>query len=468
MNNYEYRSLDPEAHEIRLLQIQKSSDESALITVTLEHASLDDRPPFNALSYTWGDETPTTQIAIRDGVSQGFVPVRRNLFEFLKEARQSTKVWSSEWIWIDQISINQRDQDERGHQVGQMRKVYSMTQATLVWPWSWSEHSLEAARTSLAKRQVDSNQLICESPQFEGRESGNETNDSGKPLTKLLTYGLYTKILETPYWERLWIIQEVVLAPKYCIVLSGQLWTSSDLMEATLSLSKHFDPDYKQSVIYKRLKYFENYRRRISQYNPTSSWDQMIYLSKDATCTNPLDRVYGVMGLLHESLHVPSDYGISEIELFRRILYKQMSTPRSCGRWGHVYNLLQVWRFSDPRQTVGTQWDLTLVAPLRYVNERVAGVETRFGRDKLHRHTRREIRRVVRLALDELDMCTSPPFTRTDAHIKFDHYTSIRFGYITTNLIHGSPWLEMFLHRHGVWTYIAYLARERRRSGPSI
>ena len=90
MNAYKYRPLDPEAHQIRLLQIQKSSDESLPITVSLRHVSLDDEQHFNALSYTWGDETPTMQVAIHDGETLGFVSARRNLLEFLKEARQST------------------------------------------------------------------------------------------------------------------------------------------------------------------------------------------------------------------------------------------------------------------------------------------------------------------------------------------------------------------------------------------
>lgn len=136
MSSYGYRPLHPESHEIRLLQVQKSTDKSAPITLTLRHASLDDGQPFNALSYTWGDETPTTQISIYDSVTLGIVSVRRNLFEFLEEACQSTESWSLEWIWIDQISINQSDHTERCHQVGQMRRLYSVAQATLVWPYS--------------------------------------------------------------------------------------------------------------------------------------------------------------------------------------------------------------------------------------------------------------------------------------------------------------------------------------------
>lgn len=228
MSSYEYRRLNPESHETRLLQVQKSTDESAPITLALRHASLDDGQLFNALSYTWGDETPTTQIAIHDGVTQGIVPVRRNLFEFLKEARQSTEPWSLEWIWIDQISINQSDHSERCHQVGQMRRLYSIAQATLVWPFSWSESSLEARQSILAKYPVDLNVLICGSPTERMTTTQLAVKKgilhSDEPLLGHFTYSLYIQLLTTPYWKRLWIIQEIVLASQHQIVISGLLW----------------------------------------------------------------------------------------------------------------------------------------------------------------------------------------------------------------------------------------------------
>ncbi|KAG9198490.1 hypothetical protein G6514_009922 [Epicoccum nigrum] len=210
MNEYGYRPLRKEVHEMRLLQIQKSSDESAPITIALQHASLDDRQPVYASSYTWGDETPTTQIAIRDGAHQGFVPVRRNLFEFLKEARQSNEAWTLKWFWIDQISINQRDQDERGHQVGLMRKVYSNTQATLIWPLSWSESSFEAVKTLSAENQVDPSELICDKPERRAIVEDYQTiwkypepedNDTRDALLNVLTYGLYMQVFGSPDWK---------------------------------------------------------------------------------------------------------------------------------------------------------------------------------------------------------------------------------------------------------------------------
>ena len=194
------------------------------ITVSLRHVSLDDEQHFNALSYTWGDETPTTQIAIHDGETLGFVSARRNLLEFLKEARQSTGEWSSEWIWIDQISINQDDQNERGHQVSQMGKLYSIAQMTLVWPWSWPESSVEPEQTTPATSQLDMNKLLCDDAHLTAVWKRSKKPEFPLLLLRHLTFGLYVRLREAPYWKRLWIIQEIVLARQCFIMISGKLW----------------------------------------------------------------------------------------------------------------------------------------------------------------------------------------------------------------------------------------------------
>lgn len=436
MNNYEYRSLDPEAHEIRLLKVQKSSDESAPITLDLRHASLEDGKLFYALSYTWGDETPTTQIAIRDGVTPGFVSVRRNLFEYLREARRSTQDWSSEWIWIDQISINQEDQDEKGHQVGQMRKLYSITKATLVWPWSWSKNSLEAVKVFLADCQVDHNQWICNTSEL--LASAEECCDiwshvswkrRAVDLLRRLTYGQYMQAIETPYWERLWIIQEFVLAPSCYIILNGTSWTPEQfewvMRGITSMVMRGIDPSRRETL--KNLHDFERYRE-MKKSTEIFSWDQVLHLSKDACCTKPLDRVYGVMGLVHESLHVLPDYSISGMELLRRVLSTVSSTTQPYGRWWDIYKILLVWRFSE-FQFVGTQWDVSLANykseggfmhhPNWLANQEIQGYSKRNSkRNSLDRRSRRKIKRVVRQVLTELGI-HPPPLTYRGVQIRF-------------------------------------------------
>jgi hypothetical protein len=426
MNSYNYRPLNAEIHEVRLLQIQKSSDESAPITLTLEHVSLKDGLYFNALSYTWGDETPTTQISICDDTSLGHVSVRRNLHELLKEARRSSEDWSSEWIWIDQISINQTDLGERGQQVGQMQLLYTVARATLVWPWSWSKSSVDIERTILAGQQIDLNEQVdlnekidFNEPIFNPQTQGAIVDASDRPtlsdiagrLLDVLTYGQYVTLAITPYWHRLWIIQEIVLASSCYIILSGQLYKSYDVMEVVEIIEEVLQIRiYGVKMIKNRLSLLEGARLEKSMENwPTTkdmlrnriSWDMALYLGTTTECTEPLDRVYGVMGLLHKDLHIAPEYDIPEQELFRRILQKHLSTKMAyqLGRWEDVYEVLQVW------QSIGLQHDRALLGNLNV--------------DPLDPHRRKKIKPVVCHALDRLNI--SRPrrtFADTDAYLR--------------------------------------------------
>jgi hypothetical protein len=133
MQNYKHRPLDPTASEIRLLRIEPASVRDALVILALPHISLDADHSFNALSYTWGKETPLSPVLIRDTVSTGLCifHVRTNLHQYLQIAQRSNKSRGLDWIWIDQICINQDDHVERCQQVGQMEKLYSNAKATL-------------------------------------------------------------------------------------------------------------------------------------------------------------------------------------------------------------------------------------------------------------------------------------------------------------------------------------------------
>jgi hypothetical protein len=56
-----------------------------------------------AVSYTWGPSYPTREISLE---GQSFT-VRENLWQFLDAARDYAK----DWLWIDQVCIDQSNSD---------------------------------------------------------------------------------------------------------------------------------------------------------------------------------------------------------------------------------------------------------------------------------------------------------------------------------------------------------------------
>ncbi|OAF99701.1 HET-domain-containing protein, partial [Paraphaeosphaeria sporulosa] len=110
---------------IRLIKLLPGSPESP-IACTLHELELEKPGEFTALSYTWGKPDPTFEITLNGRQIQ----VRENLCSFLKQARELGR---SELLWIDVISINQDNIEERNHQVALMGQVYRRAAKVVVW-----------------------------------------------------------------------------------------------------------------------------------------------------------------------------------------------------------------------------------------------------------------------------------------------------------------------------------------------
>jgi hypothetical protein len=89
-NTHAYKALDSSRREIRVLQLLAGDEHDGKVRATLIHADLDQRPVYDALSYTWGDPADTTTIEL-DG----------NEDYDLRSSVQFTH------IWVDSICIYQ-------------------------------------------------------------------------------------------------------------------------------------------------------------------------------------------------------------------------------------------------------------------------------------------------------------------------------------------------------------------------
>jgi len=112
----------------------------------------------------------------------------------------------TEKLWIDSVSINQEDNDEKGFQVALMGDIFSRAEKVLVWLDKASEVSLSARWASSLREDWPI-----------GIAGAIATLDKLKwieePWVKyrlLLAWREEVRhILFHPYWRRLWIVQEV-------------------------------------------------------------------------------------------------------------------------------------------------------------------------------------------------------------------------------------------------------------------
>lgn len=180
-----------EKDEIRLLHLNPGS-ETAPIVCTLSHVKLSQKPRYEALSYRWGAEVPSKTLEIDNKTRH----VRENLYFALKHLRHRRR---PRIMWVDALCINQADEAERSHQVFRMSAIYS--QARRVCVWLGLANTCAHSAFQLLKRMEMRDEIklgIIRYPE--------EWYDMAQ-------------LCQRRYWDRLWIIQEVVLASKielYC------------------------------------------------------------------------------------------------------------------------------------------------------------------------------------------------------------------------------------------------------------
>jgi len=127
---FEYQPL-PDSSHIRLLKIPKSQDHYANENNKLPTFEIIDVPlgkvssyMYTAISYVWGPPEPTYDI----NISTGTMSITRNLFTALPYL-----IRFKTYLWIDQICINQKDNDEKSSQVLLMGKIYQLASNTDIW-----------------------------------------------------------------------------------------------------------------------------------------------------------------------------------------------------------------------------------------------------------------------------------------------------------------------------------------------
>ncbi|KAI1419195.1 heterokaryon incompatibility protein-domain-containing protein [Xylaria sp. FL1777] len=127
-----YTPLHPSKKQIRLLTLL-NGEWNDKIKCKLFVASLDDEPKYEALSYVWGSQTDLVDIDV-DGV---IFSATQNLYAALRRLREqirgSGSNEDSRTLWVDAICINQKDDEEKGHQVQLMGDIYSQTIQGLLW-----------------------------------------------------------------------------------------------------------------------------------------------------------------------------------------------------------------------------------------------------------------------------------------------------------------------------------------------
>lgn len=178
--DYQYRPLDPPRHEIRVIDL-RSGNATDAIQCSIRHVFINERPLFETISYVWGDET------IRDVI---YVDCKRlsvpaSSAAALRKVRYEDK---GRTVWIDAVCIDQRNTDERNHQVALMRKVFSQA-------WQNNIYLGEAEPAISARAETLIKQLLLDLEE--------ETGGYAKFLTRLVDSQGYPTFSSIPFHQEI-------------------------------------------------------------------------------------------------------------------------------------------------------------------------------------------------------------------------------------------------------------------------
>lgn len=275
-----YLPLDSASKEIRYLQLLPGYGDDPIIC-RLGHTALEgtDRVQYKALSYCWGSVSdavemqlyfPSTKMSpepLDQAVAQRF-RITRNLEAALRSLRfpDETRI-----LWIDAICMDQSNPKEKTHQVGLMNLVYSSAEDVVIWLGGDDSGSYAFFRFSELFQERPSTTrksdwfLVVVDRMFEDQEVRRQLKSISKGHDLLSHFSPKTRrqsvitiviqsllcVLQLPWFKRIWVYQEAILAPrghdalpKALLIMGKRTITWSDLYD-TFGIVLVSSPDYK-------------------------------------------------------------------------------------------------------------------------------------------------------------------------------------------------------------------------------
>jgi hypothetical protein len=295
-----YQPIDSENGEIRLVDLLPGQYDD-MVRMVLHAKNLNDKPCYEALSYAWG----TTLSSNRASVNCFPVRVQESLDLGLRRLRLTS---GPRTLWVDALCINQSDVRERSHQVKQMSMIYKSASQVVVWLGEWPDLDICPHPQDCRTMWIDMLDDWCNLPEDENDQSAIQVDEFSKHLCQHAV-----EISKLPWFQRLWIIQEFLLASIDPEVAVGiyvancvELFTAISGCLQVVSKDPTLDEYERRQAeqLNAPLKLLLAMKQRREHNSGISLFDYS-GLSRYAVATDPRDRIYGLLGLIEPYVAEP-------------------------------------------------------------------------------------------------------------------------------------------------------------------
>ena len=288
-------------------------------------------PDYICLSYAWGDENPKQTILL-NGIP--FI-IRQNLFDLLCAMQERQE--HGNLFWIDQLCIDQECVSERNAQVEFMSEIFSRARVVYMWLGEATE------RTPIAMSLLEAIRNACiKAVTTTETSSGNSGLDSQTHLLPIVNEELFalgyhpsdleslSDIFERPYWERLWIVQEVLLAESELLLCGTYEHLLSPSRCGELALFSMYLHDHFVTGPARRGLWDLHGRCGMAAdlllhcYTPWMAGHTLldaVLMHSTRLCSDLRDKVFGLQACVRPEERLTVDYNLSTEDVFLRVAF---------------------------------------------------------------------------------------------------------------------------------------------------
>ena len=343
LESYQYSPLPSTDKTIRLLCIPPADHISDPLVCQMRQVRLIDKPEYAALSYTWGAPVFDHHV-ICDGHR---LAITAHLDAALRRFRTTT--WWT--LWVDALCVDQTNIPERNYQVSIMKHIYSQALRTFVYlgePCLFDKEALTLMislthtmqlleKFSLTELQNMKFLDIAASRARDAAIGFKQFQHASFPAARtgtidLLPHGLpdpqhpaweaMQSLFSSPWFRRMWIIQEVVLSSDVAVMVGEykfdwELVTKSMRAYTALALGMLPFPKPHDAIVMPNFIPSVMSLSGLAIASRNSQDRRLIKLLRPfryCHSSDPRDKVYALLGLANDQgVHqmVPIDYAKS-------------------------------------------------------------------------------------------------------------------------------------------------------------
>ena len=284
------------------------------LSCSLTIISVESCPPFEALSYVWGQARAVHPV-LCDG---GAVSITQNLDDALRSLRLPTQ---ARRLWVDAVCIDQQNLDERSRQVQYMRLIYSRATRVIVW-LGLKVPGLEKA--------MDLAEIIHEIRSSDRLDETTEGVNKVELIQNVSMLAMATltaeeeaaehlqALLSRDFFSRSWCVQEVLVSA-YCVAKIEdieidffKILSTAIYIHAQQDKLRPDTPLEFWNTVY--IKRTGNSHVLLQSANAVEgSIGPLLHLlvgTRDFKATDPRDKIFAILGITDEGLNPHRAYQI--------------------------------------------------------------------------------------------------------------------------------------------------------------